>query len=113
MFNPMWDNEVRRIAVQKCSPLAMRLYAYADLCSLLALIWLVLGWGALSLGGWWWSVILWVLGRVVYRCAYVRILQQHEFSYDADKITARWRDKSGAYHVYTHQDLLDEMEREN
>ncbi len=53
MFNPMWDNEVRRIAVQKCSPLAMRLYAYADLCSLLALIWLVLGWGALSLGGWW------------------------------------------------------------
>lgn len=108
MFNPMWDNEVERIAVKKCSPLAMRLYAYTDFCSLLSVIWLVFGWGVLSLGDWWWS-ILWILGRIVYRCVYIQILQQHEFSYDEENIKASWRDKSGKYHTYTHQDWLNEI----
>lgn len=113
MFNPMWDNEVERIAVRKCSPLAMRLHGLSDLCSLIAVLWLILGFGVFALGNWWWSVVLWILGRIMYRFAFWKILKQHEFKYDEENITASWYDKSGVYHTYTHQDLLDEQQLKN
>lgn len=107
IFNAMWNSEIERFAVKKCSRLAMRLYAYADWCSLLAFISLFILWIVLKIKVWWWSVLLWALGRAVY-LGYWHILTRHEFDYDDENACAAWRDNAGIRQTYTQQDYLNE-----
>ena len=103
LFTPMWNHEVERLGMKRCSGTAYALLTLSDYATLSAF--------ALALADWVyfdWPWLCWIAGRLLMIAAYRLLIRRH-FRYDAAAITACWYDKNGRPQQYTETDFLHDQ----
>lgn len=107
LFIPMWDHEVERLGVKRCSRAAYALMIASDYATLAAFL-LALASFAYFHWPWLWPTWLcWLGGRLLLAASYT-LLARRQFRYDAATTTAHWQDPHGTPQQYNEADYQRE-----